>query len=71
MGAEHGGSQSVLIEAFGVSAAIQFNDQSRLNAEEIDDEGADPDLSSPLPAAELTVAQRRPEIAFGAGLAGA
>ena len=40
--------------------AVEFNDQPRLLAEEVGDEGIARRLASPFPAAETTIAQGFP-----------
>nr|WP_293401822.1 hypothetical protein [Phenylobacterium sp.] len=67
---EHGRSQRVLLKPLGMAAAVELDHQPGLNAKKIDDEGADADLTPPLPTAELAIAQRRPEVALGIGLGG-
>src|SRR5205823_12225055 len=54
--------------AFGrVLAAVDFNDQAPLCAEEIDDVAVDLDLLSEFKAVELPTAQDAPELPFGIG----
>jgi len=52
-----------------MNAAVEFHHDRRLQAEEVDDERADRDLSAPLPAFQASAAERFPQSGLGLGLA--
>lgn len=54
-----------------VLAAVEFDDQHRLLAQEVREIGADRDLAFEFEAAEPAVADARPESSLGIGLVGA
>jgi hypothetical protein len=56
-----------ICDAVAMLAAIGFDDQSGVVAEEIGDERADGNLPAKLEGAEPPIAQHRPELAFGLG----
>jgi hypothetical protein len=57
-----------LLSTLVMLAAIDLNDDLPLGAQKIDDAAVDGDLSLEFQAGEPTVAQAKPENAFGVGL---
>jgi hypothetical protein len=62
------GSPRVVTLLLGVLTAIEFNDQSALDAGEVGDVEADRVLASEFVPSELAIAQEVPKLALGVGL---
>ena len=64
-----GGTSRIMLRSrrFEMLRAVEFNDQSLGEADEVDDVGAEGRLAAELVAVELVGSQQMPESLFGAG----
>lgn len=65
---EVGVAAGVVLGSLGMDAAVEFDDEGGFQADEVDDEGADRALATPLPAFQASGAKDCPEANFGFGL---
>ena len=65
--AEVGVAALVAFRVVGMLAAVEFDDQARIEAGEVGDVGADGSLAAEAVAVELASAEARPEMLFGVG----
>lgn len=70
-GFEVGGAGGVAGGGLGMLAAVEFDDELEVGAEEVGDVGAERDLALPAVAAEASIAEAGPEFALGGGLVAA
>jgi hypothetical protein len=63
---EAAGSGGVVSDLVGMTAAVEFNDKSRFNADEVEDEGRPGFLPPPPPSAKSPVPEHAPEGGLGA-----